>query len=300
MKKAAGGAPAGHQPKILKAKNAQRNGAPQPVPYREGESTLLMQGILRHRDVCAQQELKNQMRKQARPNDPPAQDSTQSDLDMSKTAESNKERAQFKMLMQSKQIMTHQITKRTAMKNYLQNNEKKGKKTNMDVGMRANTGKEKSLLELAKETQTEGAGLPRQSLTQSEQDKIFKVNNIEIVKPAKLEDAPAERAEPEVEDEIGAGNGPSPNVPAGGAKAMPKENDPTNMKSPRSQKSQKSLQSGKSRGSKGSKRSRRSMRSQKSGGIAAKIDGHSNGSWQRKGLKEYVGEGGAQSAGLPA
>ena len=46
--------------------------------------------------------------------------------------------------------------------------------------------KEISLLELAKNTQTEAvdarSGLPRQSLTQSEQEKIFKVNDVNIIK----------------------------------------------------------------------------------------------------------------------
>lgn len=69
------------------------------------------------------------------------------------------------------------------MKNYLQNNEKKGKKTNLEPAARAVKGREKTLLEIAKETQTEKAGIPRQSLTQSEQEKIFQVNNIEVIKP---------------------------------------------------------------------------------------------------------------------
>lgn len=80
----------------------------------------------------------------------------------------------------------------------------------------------------------------------------------------------------------------------GGVKAVPREND---LVSPRSQKSQKSFRSGKSRGS---RKSQRSMRSQKSGGAAGKLEGQSSGSWQAKSSKEHGGEGGAQSAGLPA
>ena len=96
---------------------------PQIVPER----SLLVQGVLRHRDVYGDLLKKNQKKQAAGVQGQQAASEGQSDPDESQTTDSNQERARFKMLMQQKQILTHQITKRTAMKSYLQNNDKKAK-----------------------------------------------------------------------------------------------------------------------------------------------------------------------------
>lgn len=142
---------------------------------------------------------------------------------------------------------------------------------------------DKSLLEIAKETSitqlqvgakaisSNSNEQPRQSLTLSEQEKIFKVNDINIMKPdeqkasdpAIIEEAEAEK---QIEEVVAKANRQSPKVLPEGVKKQPSaDNEPASGASVHSRNSQKSGRSGKSKASVNSKKSQKSL---KNGGAA--------------------------------
>jgi hypothetical protein len=129
---------------------------------------------------------------------------------------------------------------------------------------------------------------PRQSLTLSEQEKILKVNNVNVIRPDPIiEELEAEK---QIEEVVAKVNRQSPKVNTEALQLQPSiDNEPASGKSIHSQNSQKSLKSGKSRTSINSKKSQKSKKSHKGDASKSNNKGHGD-TVNRKSLKQRTGE----------